>query len=177
MNRAKTLLVLSVFMFLVLTVIYLGYRDYINNNNSDSTLSSIRSSDVNRDKLNILVNEVRAEKGLETLIQKIELTNSAKDKCRDMVNSNYWEHKTPDGQEPWVFIEKYLDRDNDKIGENLAYGFEDSKSVVDGWMDSPTHRDNILDKRFSYVGYGICSSSNYVGEGEQTIVVQHFASK
>ena len=115
-------------------------------------------------------NNERVQNGLDILIFNEILDNAAQAKAEDMAERNYWSHNTPDGQEPWVFIDKvgykYL-----KAAENLAYGFENSRSTVIGWMNSPSHRANILDTDLKEVGFGIVNVPNYQDKGPETIVV------
>jgi uncharacterized protein YkwD len=118
-------------------------------------------------------NKARYENDVAAVTQDAKLNQSAQTKCNDMVTRNYWAHNTPDGQEPWVFmtqagIQYYA------AGENLAYGFRTPSDVMTGWLNSPGHRVNLLNDAFTDVGFGICYSNNYVGDGRQTIVVQHF---
>lgn len=103
-----------------------------------------------------------------------QLNKAAQNKATDMVSKNYWSHKTPNGNEPWVFISgtNYAYR---KAGENLAYGFDSSSDVVTGWMNSPSHRKNLLDNDFSEVGFGIASSENFNRSGPATVVVAMYA--
>lgn len=102
------------------------------------------------------------------------LSKAAQAKANDMIAKNYWSHTTPEGQEPWIFINqtgyKYQ-----AAGENLAYGFTNNAAAVTGWMNSPGHRANILNGDYSEVGFGIANSPNYQNEGEQTIVVAMYA--
>ncbi len=118
-------------------------------------------------------NKAREDDGLQDLVLDVRLNNSALEKCRDMVSRNYWSHNTPDGMLPWTFIQKAGIKYK-KAGENLAYGFKDSKSVIDGWMKSTTHRDNILDDTYTNEGFAVCESGNFLNEGHEIIVVQHF---
>jgi uncharacterized protein YkwD len=115
-------------------------------------------------------NQQRIANGQKGLTLNQELVVAAQNKANDMVARNYWSHNTPDGQEPWVFIDnagyKYL-----KAGENLAYGFATSNDTVSGWMNSPSHRENLLDSAFSEVGFGYANSSNFNSAGNQTVVV------
>lgn len=115
-------------------------------------------------------NTQRSANGQSSLGLNQQLNNAAQAKANDMVARNYWSHNTPDGQEPWVFVEaagyKYL-----KAGENLAYGFSDSNSTVNGWMNSATHKANMLDNAFTEVGFGFANSSNYNSSGPETVVV------
>lgn len=115
-------------------------------------------------------NSQRAANGQATLGLNAQLSSAAQAKANDMVARNYWSHNTPDGQEPWVFVDsagyKYL-----KAGENLAYGFSDSDSTVTGWMNSPSHKANMLDSAFLEVGFGFANSADFNGSGPETVVV------
>lgn len=112
----------------------------------------------------------REKNGKSDLAINNQLAKAAQAKANDMTTKNYWSHNTPDGQEPWVFIKdagySYL-----KAGENLAYGFASSDDAITGWMNSPKHRDNLLDKDFTEVGFGYANSSNYNKAGQETVIV------
>lgn len=118
-------------------------------------------------------NQHRANNGKAALTLNSKLNSSAQAKANDMVARNYWSHNTPDGQEPWVFFDNagyaYL-----KAGENLAYGFATSADTVTGWMNSPSHKANMLDSAFTEVGFGFANSPNFNGDGQQTVVVAHY---
>lgn len=118
-------------------------------------------------------NQHRATSGRAALTLNSSLNSSAQAKANDMVNKNYWSHTTPSGQEPWVFIDNagyaYA-----KAGENLAYGFTTAADAVVGWMNSPTHKANMLDGSFSEVGFGFANSANFNGDGQQTVIVAHY---
>lgn len=119
-------------------------------------------------------NSQRASNGKGALSVNGQLNSAAQAKAQDMVNRNYWSHNTPDGQTPWTFINatgyKYQ-----KAGENLAYGFGTSTETVSGWMNSPSHRDNMLDSSFTNVGFGIANSPDYQSTGPETVVVAMYA--
>ena len=93
-----------------------------------------------------------------------QLQAAAQAKAEDMVAKNYWSHNTPDGKTPWTFIAA-AGYSYDEAGENLAYGFSSADSTVTGWMNSPTHRANILNKDYTQVGFGVVSSQDYQGHG------------
>lgn len=120
-------------------------------------------------------NSERTTHGKTALKINSTLSQAAQLKANDMVARNYWSHKTPDGQEPWVFFSKagysYL-----KAGENLAYGFATGRDTVTGWMNSPSHRDNLLDSEFVDVGFGYANSDNYNKAGQETIVVAMYGN-
>ena len=129
------------------------------------------ATDISVEKLYQLTNEQRQKNNLTILSLNPALTLAAKRKAENMFQENYWSHYSPDGKTPWDFIlgagYKY-----EYAGENLAKNFLFSNGVVDAWMNSHTHRDNLLKKEYTEVGYAIV---NGVLNGEQTtLVVQEF---
>lgn len=128
------------------------------------------ATEMSRETLLQATNSRRSANDRERLTLQEALNNAAQAKADDMAKRDYWSHKTPEGQDPWVFIDqtgyKYQ-----KAGENLAYGFIDSNTTVNGWMNSQTHRDNLLDTAFTQVGFGFANANNYQKAGPETIVV------
>ncbi len=119
-------------------------------------------------------NTERAKDSEPSLALSSVLSQAAQDKANDMAKRDYWNHVTPDGKQPWAFIDatgyKY-----DSAGENLAYGFGTSDDVVAAWMHSPEHRDNILNAGYSEVGFATANAADYQGKGPATIVVALYA--
>jgi uncharacterized protein YkwD len=115
-------------------------------------------------------NQQRARNGQEPLKINPELAKAAQAKANDMTNRNYWSHNTPDGKEPWVFVQS-VGYSYQKAGENLAYGFNSSRDTVVGWMNSPSHRANLLDSVYKEVGFGFANARDYNGSGPETVVV------
>jgi uncharacterized protein YkwD len=100
-------------------------------------------------------NKHRSDNGLSALARNSALDRAAKLKAQDMLNKQYFAHVGPDGKEPsgWVEDVGYNYR---FTGENLAAGdFGSDKELVQGWMDSPGHRANILGKNFTEIGVGV----------------------
>lgn len=129
------------------------------------------ATDISVDKLYQLTNELRQKNNLPTLSLNSTLSLAAQRKAENMFSENYWSHYSPGGKTPWDFIlgagYKY-----EYAGENLAKNFLFSNGVVDAWMNSATHRDNLLKKEYTEVGYAIV---NGILNGEQTtLVVQNF---
>ncbi|NBU33584.1 CAP domain-containing protein [bacterium] len=120
-------------------------------------------------------NTQRQQNNAPALTLNAKLASAAQAKANDMVARNYWSHTTPDGKDPWVFIDA-VNYSYQKAGENLAYGFDSSKDTVVGWMNSPSHRTNMLDSSFREVGFGFANASSFVGTGEETIVVAMYAN-
>ena len=119
-------------------------------------------------------NRHRQANEMEPLQLNQKLSAAAQAKAEDMAKRNYWSHETPDGNQPWTFIEdanyQYI-----KAGENLAYGFLTSAQTVNGWMNSDSHRDNMLDPVFSEVGFGFVNAKGFQNSNEETIVVAMYA--
>jgi uncharacterized protein YkwD len=131
------------------------------------------ATDISTEKLYQLTNEERQKNNLPSLSINSSLSLAAEKKAENMFQENYWSHYAPDGKTPWDFIlganYKY-----EYAGENLAKNFLFSQGVVDAWMNSPTHRENILKKEYTEVGYAIV---NGILNGEQTtLVVQMFGA-
>lgn len=128
-----------------------------------------------------LTNIERVNTGAGQLTENALLNKAASDKCNDMVAKNYWEHNSPDGNKPWVFITN-VGYSYARAGENLAYGYASASNTVSGWMGSPSHKQNLLNPNFTQVGFGVCIGENYVGDpdkgdkGRHIIVVQHLAT-
>lgn len=133
------------------------------------------ASEMSRGALTNATNSARAANGMGGLVLDSQLNNSAQMKAEDMAAKNYWAHVSPDGTEPWYFFGQagysYV-----RAGENLAYGFSSSQATVDGWMNSTSHRANILGN-YADVGFGIVNVPDYQSSGQQTIVVAHYGSR
>lgn len=129
------------------------------------------ATDITVEKLYQLTNQERAKHNLPPLNYNDELSQAAYKKAQDMFAKNYWAHYAPDGTTPWEFILSSGYR-YEYAGENLAKNFLFSDGVISAWMNSPTHRDNILRKEYTDVGFAVV---NGVLNGEETtLVVQMF---
>lgn len=103
--------------------------------------------------------------GLPPLELNENLNKSAAIKCNDMVTRNYWGHDSPDGKKPWDFIKPFTQYK--EAGENLAKSLSSAKIATDAWMNSETHKANLLKPTFTDVGYAVCGDH----------IVQHFIAK
>jgi len=101
-----------------------------------------------------LSNEARQAAGLSPLKQSPVLDQAARDKALDMLAKNYFSHNSPDGISPWYWFNKnnYAYK---FAGENLAVDFFESKDVVDAWMNSSTHKFNILSNNYQEIGVAV----------------------
>ncbi len=127
--------------------------------------------DISKIALIKMLNHDRKEAGLGSLKENIVLNNAAVLKAKDMLAKDYFSHKSPEGVNPWYWFKKagY----NYKIaGENLAIGFLDSSEVNQAWLDSPSHRANLLNANYKDVGIAVLTG-DFQGN-ETTVVVQLF---
>ena len=125
------------------------------------------------DQIIALTNQKREQNGLSDLSYNSQLAAAAVAKAQNMFSENYWAHNSPSGRTPWSFITaagyRYV-----FAGENLARDFEDSGAVVNAWMNSPSHRDNLLDKNFKEIGVAVESGKLTGHDG--ILVVQEFGA-
>ncbi len=120
-----------------------------------------------------LTNARRAESGLAPLSQSSTLSQAALAKGNDMLAKGYWAHFAPDGTSPWNFFLNFGYKYK-YAGENLARDFADASTAVSAWMNSPTHRENILNPNYRDIGIGVVEG-NLLG-ADTTIIVQFFGS-
>ncbi len=132
------------------------------------------AKDITVDRILILINAERVKENLSPLTFNQELTIAAAKKGTDMFDKNYWAHISPTGTTPWQFISdsgyQYV-----YAGENLAKSFNTSDEVVNAWMNSPTHRANIMKKEYTDIGLAIMNGS--LNGEETTLVVQELGAR
>lgn len=117
-----------------------------------------------------LMNDYRAEKGLAPLQDDDLLDQAAGDRMRHMEEESFWSHESPDGMSPFRWLERraYNYR---AAGENLAYGFETARMLVQSWMESRGHRANILSPDYEDCGIAIIDGSTLGPATGKSIVV------
>lgn len=132
------------------------------------------ATDISPDRVVELTNAQRQSSGLGSLTYDSQLAAAALSKAQDMLAKGYWSHFGPSGETPWTFVLN-AGYQYEYAGENLAKNFMDSGSVVNAWMNSETHRANILNGNYKDIGVAILNG-NLSGE-DTTLVVQMFGSK
>ena len=131
------------------------------------------SSEITVSKVLKATNLERLKYNLPELKYNETLSKSATAKAKDMFANNYWAHTSPTGKTPWDFF-KENDYQYSVAGENLAKDFYDTESLMRAWMNSPTHKANIVNSKYQEIGLGVV---NGVLDGvETTLVVQHFGT-
>ncbi|HWS49296.1 MAG TPA: CAP domain-containing protein [Candidatus Methanoperedens sp.] len=131
------------------------------------------SSEITVQKVLSQTNLQRQNAGLPALQYSQTLSQSATAKAQDMFANNYWSHNSPQGKTPWDFF-KSAGYQYTVAGENLAKDFYDTDGLIKAWMNSPTHKDNIINSKYQEIGIAVV---NGVLNGiKTTLVVQHFAT-
>jgi uncharacterized protein YkwD len=113
-------------------------------------------------ELMALINQLRQNYGLAPLRTNIALVNAARRHSLDMAQNNIFSHTGSDGSSPWDRIREA----GYKLGyggENIAAGYPTPAGVLNGWLNSPGHRDSMLAPGFCDlgVGYAFGDQSNY----------------
>jgi uncharacterized protein YkwD len=114
---------------------------------------TVVNGDIQRDSLLLLTNAARASAGAGTLILDTRLTAFAHAHARDMAERNYFSHTTPEGK---TFAQRLQDAglSGFSAGENIA-GNSSAQGAVQAWLNSPGHRQNMLNASFRRLGVGV----------------------
>ncbi len=169
-HRAKVLHIDAFFLYVIAFLVFQIVTSWVHTSYPDvlGYATDIRVSEL----LN-LTNAKRQEAGLSPVSLNEKLSQAAAMKASDMFAKNYWAHTSPEGKLPWDFIigagYKYS-----VAGENLAKNFSDSSGVVEAWMVSQSHRDNLMKPSYRDIGFAVV---NGVLNGEETtLVVEMFGT-
>ncbi len=132
-----------------------------------------KSTDLTDGGVFLYTNSERNEAGLPSLKRNSVLDSAATIKLTDMFANQYFEHMSPTGAGVSDVVNG-VHYDFLVVGENLALGnFGGDYQVVQAWMNSPGHKANILDKRYTEIG--IATGYGFYNGRKQWIAVQHFA--
>lgn len=115
----------------------------------------------------VLTNDARTANGIGKLQVSSKLEAAAQLKLADMFQNGYFAHISPIGINPWHWFDKA--NYNYKVaGENLAMSFMSSNDVMNAWLNSESHRKNLLLNDFQEIGIAVGSG---IINGQQTVVV------
>lgn len=117
-----------------------------------------------------LINHSREALNLNRLQENLSLQKAAERKAEDIFEKQYFSHITPEGRQPWYFLELAEYRYN-AAGENLAKSFITAETAHGAFMSSHSHRANILNPLYTEVGVAVKSG---IFNKEPTIVIVQF---
>lgn len=108
-----------------------------------------------------LINQERVAEGLDSLVMNEDVRAVARAHSRDMVARDFFDHYNPDGDSPFDRLHA-AGITYTMAGENIAWNNYPNPvtTAVDGWMDSPGHRANILTAGFTHTGMGVASDGD-----------------
>jgi hypothetical protein len=127
------------------------------------------------DQIIVAVNQERSKKNISPLIVNSQLMQAASNKVKDMAGKNYFSHISPVDGKKWSSFIKESGYKYVEAGENLANGYDSVEDMVKAWMDSPTHRENILNPNFEETGMAI--EYGTLNEFPTIFVTQSFGRK
>jgi Uncharacterized protein with SCP/PR1 domains len=104
-----------------------------------------------------LINIERTSRGLSALQSSEQISTIADLRARE--SSELFSHTRPSGS---ICATALTENGLDYLafGENLAYGYKNPTDLVAGWMNSPSHMQNILSNDFAYTGVGYFTDKN-----------------
>jgi len=149
--------------------------------------AGVTPSDSNVDQVNAailcLVNGERADQNLPALNSNDQLGQAARGMCTRMVTDHFFAHETPDGKNVVDRVQPtgYIPSSGDwVVGENLAWGsgaLSTPQAIVNGWMNSPGHKANILASDYKDVGLAACQGAPSTQASGGTTYVNDFGAK
>src|SRR4051794_31015560 len=147
----------------------------------------VTPTDGNTDQVNAailcLVNGERSDAGLPALTSNSQLGSAASGMCGRMVGEHFFAHETPDGKNVVDRVQPtgYIPKSGDwVVGENLAWGsgaLSTPQAIVNGWMNSPGHKANILAPDYKDVGLAACQGAPSTSASGGTTYVNDFGAK
>ena len=126
--------------------------DTDNKPGTDTTPDSGSVSSLERQVV-ALVNQERAAYGLSPLTLSADLSDGARLKSQDMRDSRYFDHNSPTYGTPFEMM-RSLGITYRAAAENIAMGYRTAEAVVNGWINSPGHRANVLSDKYTAIGVG-----------------------
>jgi hypothetical protein len=161
-GRFFTYLALILILAKIVTVFYLVYIP-----------QTTFFSDIATSVLVKMTNQERNSVGAGSLKISPTLNQAALMKAQDMVANNYFSHWSPQGRSPWYWFQM-AGYSYQYAGENLAIGFYDATDVHRAWLESSTHRANILNPSYQEMGLAVVEKDFY---GRKSfLVVQMFGT-
>ena len=162
--KPKNLFILAVVLLVIKFLIFSWFYYYPKTSQFAVVVAS---------RLTELANQERIALGLQPLKINQQLVQAAQQKAQDMLSKNYFNHVSPTGVIPWYWLDsvgyKYT-----AAGENLAKDFKESEFVHQAWMESSSHRKNILNKNYQEIGIAVVEGTI---NGEKTVLAVQFFGK
>lgn len=141
-------------------------------NNQRTPISGRREIKISPDEIFDLTNNERVKKGLKSLNRNPKLDEAALERAKVIIEYGEWSHEATESGIPYTEAIKKTNYWNIRYGENLANGQYTSAQVVNEWMNSESHRANILEVNYQEVG--IATYSGRLNGFNTAVTVQIF---
>ena len=135
---------------------------------SKSTAASSNNGTYEQQVVN-LVNQERAAAGLSALTVNAKLAGMAEKKAEDLRDNHYFDHNSPVYGSPFDMMRQF-GISYKSAGENIAKGQRTPEEVMNGWMNSPGHRANILNSSYTEIGVGYVTDGSGTGYWVQEFI-------
>ncbi|MED0704089.1 MULTISPECIES: CAP domain-containing protein [Aeribacillus] len=135
-------------------------NDKATNNQTPKQSQTASSVNAFEKKVVELTNAERQKQGLKPLVLDEALSKVAREKSLDMQRNKYFSHTSPTYGSPFDMMKKFGISFR-TAGENIAMGQRTPEEVVNAWMNSSGHRQNILNPNFTHIGVGYVENGNY----------------
>lgn len=129
------------------------------NSDNDNTVTPDDEAPTYAEQVVALVNKERAKEGLAPLTIQQDIVKAASVRAGEIQNS--FSHTRPNGTSFTTAL-KEAGVSYRGAGENIAWGQKTPEEVVKAWMNSPSHRENIMNKNFTNMGVGYQTNNNGV---------------
>lgn len=170
MNIYYNIIIMKTFRnLLVLMIIGLGILRFALNLTGSASAAAIGS-----DSLMEKINQERANRNIPKLVTSNKLVSASTVKNNDMFSRGYFDHIDPNGHYVWPIIENQGYKPYKSLGENLAIDFSTEDGVIRAWIDSPTHRENMLKTEF--IDQGLTAAYGNFQERYTSLVTSLFGS-
>lgn len=168
-------MITSLFLFTIL-VVYLGLNLYSKSDKNPLPTNDYKNEplkhNVSADEVFDLVNQEREKIGLKPLKRNTKLDEAAMMRAQDILATDDWSHEAPHSELTYQVALNKVKYYNTTKGENLAEGQWTSQNTVNSWMNSETHKDNILNS--NYQDTGVATFSGTLNNNQTIITVQLF---
>jgi uncharacterized protein YkwD len=131
---------------------------------SGSRIVTASEKNAIREETLIKINSERTKQSLISLKENPLLTKAAQAKAQDMVNSDYFAHIRPSDGYKWSGFIEEQNYNYRFAGENLAKGYTSIEQMIQAWLNSPTHRDNLLSADYEETGIGYAYKKSDTGD-------------
>lgn len=140
---------------------------------TSATLQS-ESYAITDDSIIALTNNERSTYDIAPLRYNTELSKAASAKAQYILDNDSFSHEGEAGEtfSSWIRSTGYT---YTRVGENLAIHFDNPDDILEAWLDSPTHRKNLLNPLFEDIGLAVVTGE-YKGK-TTTVVVQLFGTE